>query len=794
MLGVSLLYHLANEGWRDLLLIEKGELTSGSTWHAAGMVPAFILGDINIGRMYVYSNQLYRKLEHMTGQYVSFHGPGGIRLAVNSKELEWCRRAEGYAEPLGVQMEIIGRKKIAELHPYLNLDDVVGGLYSPLCGHVDPAGACNALAIAARNLGAEIMRHNRVAEIKQHRTGEWLVTTEQGDVTAEIVVNAGGCYAKAIGRMVGIDLPIVPLQHQYIVTEDVPEFLEREGEVPLARCSYTNAYYRQEQKALLYGPWEFEGIQQAWPNGGPEWKSEAELFKPDLNRLELHLNRGMERIPMLQKLGIKRVVNGAIPFTPDGNPLLGPAPGLCNFWLCCGAQIGIAQGPGCGKYLAQWMVHGDAEIDMSGFDSRRFGRYALGEYAIAKATEVFSYYLRSPFYGEEKYAGRPKRTSPLYNRLKTQGGIFTEVHGWERPKWFSLDGRTEDYGYSRNNIFEVIGDECRAVRERVGVLDLSSFAKFELTGKDAEPLLRRISANRIPRKSGRIGLVYALSENGRILSEMTIARLSDGHFYIVTGGSAEIRDYWHLRDNAREGEDVTITNRTDELGVLVVAGPRSRQLLSKLTDADLSSPVFPWLSGREITIADVPVRALRITYVGELGWELHHSMDRMAELYNAIWQTGQSFGIVNFGAMAMNCLRMEKAYPAWRHELTNEIGMVEAGLERFVDFHREEWNGRQSTLKKKLQGGTTKLVYLEVDADGADVVGTEPVFSEGKYVGLTSSGGYGYTVQKSLAFAYIEPEYAKPETTFEIRILGQSCGAKMLSQPAYDPTNSRQKA
>ena len=794
MMGVGLLYHLALEGWDDSVLIEKGELTSGSTWHAAGQCPSFI-ADYNMAKIHHYSNTLYPRLEEMTGQAVSWHGCGGIRLATRPEELDYFQLVKGTAANVGFRMEIIGPAEIRRINPFLDTTGVIAGAWTLDDGHVDPAGCCNAMAIAARKLGAAIIRHNRVTGINVLPGGDWQVATEQGSITCEHVVNAGGCYAARIGRWVGINVPIINLKHQYLVTEPIQAFLEREEELPVMRDPYCNAYYRQEQHSGLIGIYERRSSREAWlETGGQAWEAENELFAPEYDPIMPGLERVMERMPIFADAGVIRVVNGASPRTPDHNPLVGPAPGLRNFWLNCGASIGIAQGAGAGKYLAQLMVHGETEINMIRVDPRRFGSYAVDEYNRAKAHQGYKYMYVLHLPGEERPAGRPVRTSPLYNKLSDKGCVHTEIAGWERPKWFSLDGREEAYGFRRNNVFDVVAEECRAVRERVGVRDLSSFAKYEVTGPDAEAFLNRLFANRVSSRVGGIVLAHALSDTGRIEAEFTITRLAADRFYLLSAALAELRDLDRLNHGKQKSENVTIANVTDQLGVLVVAGPHSRDLLSSLTDANLNNEHFPWLTGRELTLANVPMRALRINYIGELGWELHMPMDHLEGVYDVLWAEGQRYAIADFGSYAVNSLRMEKAYAGWGAELTNEITPIEAGIERFVKYSKGDFIGRDALLQRINNGINTKLVYLEVKAEDADVRGGEPVFHGNKVIGVTTSGGYGHTVKKSLAFAYVNPLYHAPDTTFEVEILGERRSAIVLAEPLYDPNNLRLKA
>ncbi len=793
IMGASLLYHLALEGWSDVLLIEKDELTSGSTWHAAGQCPN-ITGSFGLAKMHAYSNDLYPRLEGLTGHYVSWHKAGGIRLATSERELAWLRQVQGMARIIGFSMEIIDPAEIGRINPFVTTDGVLGGAYTTDDGHADPSGICNALAAGARALGATIVRKNRVTGLTQLPGGEWDVATELGTVRAGMVVNAAGCYARAVAQMAGGDVPVVNMEHHYLVTDPIPEFLERETEMPVMRCPWVSGYLRQEQKSGLIGVYEGTALAEAWaPRGGlPAWPSTSELFPDDLERIGPWLERAIERIPIFGKVGIRRVVNGAIPHTPDGGPLLGPATGLTNFWHCCGTSFGIAQGGGAGKYLAQWMVHGDAEINMAEFDPRRYGPFADEAYARAKVFLDYrsTFVTRPP--GEEEPDGRPSKVSPLYSRLKAKGAVYGETFGWERPKWFSRTGAAEQGGYKRTNTFAAVADEVRAVARGVGVLDLSGFAKYEVTGAGAEAFLNRICANRMPTKPGGIALAHLLSAGGRIQGEMTVTRLADDHFYCLSASAAELRDWDWLTQSLQRDEAVRLANVTEARGVLVLNGPSARELLARLTDADLSNAGFRWLSGQEIVVAGVPLRALRVSYAGELGWELHPAMGDLLKLYDAVWAAGADLGIADYGLYAANAMRMEKAYKGWGSELTNELTMIEADLPRFIQFKKEHFVGRAATLDAPERD--LRIVYGEVAATDCDVRGAEPCLVGDSCIGLTTSGGYGHRVGKSLFFACVPPSHAAPGSMFDIVLQGQRRAATVLGAPAYDPDNSKQKA
>ncbi len=791
-MGVGLAYFLPKEGWSDVVLVEKGELTSGSTWHAAGLIPHFI-ASLNMAKVHFEAPKLYDSLEAETGQATGWHGCGAIRLARSDGEVDWFRYVKGILDQVGAECHLIGPNEIRQLHPLLEVDDVILGAYTPHDGHTDPTSSTNAMAAGARQAGVEISRHNRVTDINQRPSGEWEVVTEKGTIVAEHVVNAAGCFCDQVQQMVGQRLPIINMIHQYLVTDTSPQVLELDKELPVVRDPLASCYYRQEQKSLLIGPYERENA-AAWALDGIDWGFEMELLPPDIDRLAISLEHAMARIPAFGELGIKRIVSGPITHTPDGNFLMGPSPGLKNFWLNCAASIGVTQGPGSGKYLAQWMVRGQSEINVREVDPRRFGDYALGDYALDRSIDEYQEMYQVRYPGEFRDAGRPQRTTPLYQKLKDQGAVYAEVFGWERPKWFAPEGVEEGYSFRRNNTFETVAEECRAVRERVGLLDLSSFAKYEVSGPDAEALLNRLFANRMPRRVGGIALAHMLTADGMIESEFTVTRLGEDRYYLLSAAVAELHDLDMLEQGREASEQAEIANVTDGFGVLVLTGPRARDVLGQVSEADLGNNAFAWLTAQEIEVAGVALRALRVSYAGELGWELHTAMAEMEKVYDALMQAGEAHGIANFGAYALNSLRLEKAYKGWGAELTNEITMIEADMERFVHLDKDDFVGREALIRRKEEGVALQCVYLAVENGDADPLGNEPITAGGRIVGLTTSGGYGQAVEQTLAFAYVEPQYAAPETEVEIQILGAQRKARVLSEPVYDPMNERLRA
>ena len=801
-MGVGLLYHLAHEGWTDTLLIEKGELTSGSTWHAAGLVPNFI-GSLNMAKVHAYGIDLYKALEAETGMSTGWHGCGAIRLAVTEDQADWYRYVQGVLGSLGVESHLISPDEVRQRVPLMgSTDDIILGFWTPNDGWSDPTGSTNAMAVGARQLGAEIARHTLVTAVDQLPDGRWKVTTDKGEVTCDHVVNAAGHYSPQLGAMSGIDVPIVSMIHQYLITESLPEMAAQDVEMPVIRDPRSSCYYRREIDSLLIGPYETRNS-ITYGLDGIDWNLHFHLTPPDLEQLAPWLEISAERFPIFAEAGIKQVVSGPITHTPDGGYLMGPAPGVRNYWMCAGASIGITQGPGAGKFLAQWMVHGQTEINVREMDPRRFGPWSDLDYTIAKSVDEYHemYQVRMP--GEYRSAGRPLKRTPIAERLDALGAQWQDVWGWERPRYY---GEPEDYSWRRSNAHDIVAAECTGVRERVGIADLTAFAKFEVTGTDASALLGRLSANRLPTRDGGTRLVHMLTDLGGIECEMTVTRLADDRFYLNSAIAGTTHDHDWLVQHVLPGEDVSVADCTDGTAILAVTGPRARDVLAACTDADLSCDAFPWLTAREVHVAGVPVTAMRVSYVGELGWELHHPIDRMPDLYDALVAAGEPHGMVHFGSYAMNAMRIEKAYKAWGGELTTEITPIEAGLDRFVDLDTpgRDFIGRDATLVRRdaagpdLTGLDMVLVYCEVDATDSDCRGNEPTYDpagDGSgAMGITTGGAWGHTVGKSLAFAYVDPAFREPGSTFEIALFGGRHTATVLAEAAHDPSNERLRA
>jgi dimethylglycine dehydrogenase len=794
VMGVGLLYHLALEGWTDIVLVEKGELTSGSTWHAAGQCPHFN-GSLNMTKVHVYGTELYPKLEQLTGQAVSWHGCGGLRLATTDEEVNWFKYVYGISRLAGYECELLAPSEIRQYHPYLETFGVKMAFRTVHDGHVAPADITNAMAAGARKLGAEIYRRTRVTDVKLLSTGEWQVITDQGNITCEHVVNSAGSYCDVVGAWTGHNVPIANMLHHYVITEPLKELIDLEMELPVVRDPYAHAYLREETNGVLVGPYETATAHVCWDGQPPRWDYESELEAPELDRIMPWLEKATERLPLFGQTGVKSIISGAITHTPDGNYLSGPAPGPRNYWMHCGASIGICQGGGAGKYLAQWMVHGQAEINMREFDPRRFGNWATKDYTaeVSVADYHHMYYCYKP--AEQHVVGRGLRKSSLYEKLKAEGARFAQIFGWERPRWYDKSGQGEQYSFRRSNWFKPVREEALAVRERVGLMDLSTFAKFDVKGRDAYAFLERICANKVPTKIGGIILGHLLNANGFIESELTITRMGEDHFYVLSAAVAQLHDKDQLEWRKLAREDVTITDITDDFGVLVLAGPKSREVLADCTSTDLSNASFKWLNSKVIEVAGVKgVRALRVNYVGELGWELHCPMADMPKVFDALMAAGKPHGISLFGTYAMNALRMEKAYRGWGSELTTEIDMFEASMERFIRLDKPDFIGREPSLLKKQRGPRMKLVYLSVDNTDSDCMGNEPVYRGDKVVGVTTSGAYGHAVNKSLAFAYVDPAMTSAGEEFEILIFGERRKARIIPESAWDAENARLRA
>jgi dimethylglycine dehydrogenase len=823
VVGVSTLYHLAKKGWGDVVLIERKELTSGSTWHAAGLLPLFNLS-YSVGQIHKYSVKLYGELEKETGQHVGFRVCSNIRLARTKDRWDEFMYYAGVAETIGVKVNQLRPEQLKEIWPLCETDGIIGAIQHPDDGYIQPADLTQALAKGARNRGAEIYRNTVVTGIEKTSSGEWLVKTDKGDIACEHVVSCTGNFARKTGAMVGLDIPVIPVEHQYIVTEPHPKIKERHAnglpEMGVLREADSSWYMREEAGGLLLGPYE-TGAPACYVDG-PSDESEYELFQEDLDRLAPHIETAIARVPAFGEVGIKKVYNGAIAYTPDGSPIVGPAWGLKNFWLNEGHSFGVTAAGGAGWQLAEWIVEGEPTIDMMGVDPRRFGPYATRGYLKTKNEEAYANVFTPHYPDEERAAARPLKVTPCYGRMKDLGAVFGSVYGWERPGWFApkgyglsekdlamhdtllrhnhappdSDGKIkEKWSFRRSNYFSFVGEECRAVQESVGLQDMSAFAKCFVSGPGAEAWLDHLFANRIPKKVGRIALCHMLTPRGGVRAEFTVYKAREQGYYLVSAGAYERHDHDYLNKVLPEDGSVKLWPVTNSWGVLVLAGPNSRKVLQKLTDTDLSNEAFPWLSGKEISLRAATAHALRVNFVGELGWEFHHAIEQQNHIFDALMEAGKEFNIRPYGIKAMSSLSIEKSYRLIPRELSIEYSAYESGLDRFVHPNKGQFIGRDALVAGREKGLAWNYVTLEVHGiTDADPRGNEPIYAKGKLVGRATNGGFGWRVRKSLALAMVQPEHAKVGTALTIRILGKDHEATIIPESPYDPENVRLRA
>ena len=798
VVGVGTLYHLARKGWTDICLVERKELTSGSTWHAAGLLPLFNMS-YSVGQVHKYSVRFYQELQEETGQNVGFAKVSNIRLATNRDRMDEYRQYAGVAETIGVEVKFLTPGEVKEIWPLCVTDGLVGAIQHPEDGYIQPADLTQALATGARNRGAEINRNTTVTAIERTPSGEWLVKTDKGDITCEHVVSASGSFARQTGAMVGLDVPVIPVEHQYIVTDAHPEIQKRKAdglpEMGVLRGSDGSWYMREERGGLLLGPYE-KGAPACYVDG-PAPDMEYELFQEDLERLMPHIESAIERVPAFGEVGVKQVYNGAICYTPDGNPIIGPAWDLPNFWLNEGHSFGITAAGGAGWQLAEWIVEGDPTVDMLGVEPRRYGDYCTKSYLVEKNEEAYANVFVIHFPDEERPAARPLRQAPCYDRLKNLGAVFGQKFGWERANWFAPKGvaQQDDWSFRRSKWFEHIGNEIRNVTENVGILDMTAFAKCRISGPGAEAFLDGLIANRLPKAVGRVGLVHALNSKGGVHSEFTVMREAADSFYVVSAGALQRLDHDWLKKHMPVDGTVRFEHLTNQMGVLVVAGPKSRELLQRITRDDLSNDSFKWLTGRWIDVGLAPALALRVNFVGELGWELHHPLEYQNHIFDCVMAAGEDLGVKPFGIRAMESMRIEKSYRMVGQEMSIEYAAFESGLHRFVHLNKGEFVGRDALSRWQEQGFQNAFATLEVhDVTDADALGNNPITKDGKVVGRATSGNYGFRVGKSLALAMVRPEVAGIGTELKMDILGTSHRVTVIEESPFDPENERLRA
>ena len=799
VVGVSTLYHLAKKGWTDVALIERKELTSGSTWHAAGLLPLFNMS-YSVGQIHKYSVAFYQELQEETGMNVGFRKVSNIRLATTRDRMDEYRQYAGVASTIGIDVDFLTPEDVVKYWPLCNPEGLIGAIRHPEDGYIQPADLTQALARGARDRGAEIYRNTTVTAISRTDSGEWKVTTDKGEITCEHIVSATGNFARKTGQMVGLNIPVIPVEHQYIVTEAHPDIKARhdagEPEMGVLRDSDGQWYMREEAGGLILGPYEKNA--PACYVDGPSDDSEYELFQEDLERLEPHIEWAMHRVPIFGEVGVKKVYNGAIAYTPDGNPIIGPAWEVPNFWLNEGHSFGITAAGGAGWQLAEWIVEGEPTIDMLGVDPRRYGSYATQSYLKVKNEEAYANVFTTHYPDEEREAARPLRTAPCYDRLKALGAVFGQKFGWERANWFAPEGveAVDDWSFRRSKWFEHVGNEVKNVAENVGVLDMSAFAKARISGSGAEAFLDYLVANKLPKKVGRVALCHALTDRGGVHSEFTIQRESADSFYLVSAGASQRLDHDWIKKHMPDDGSVRFENITNAVGVLVLAGPKSRDLLAKITRSDLSNEAFPWLSGQMIDVGLAPAMAFRMNFVGELGWELHHPIEYQNHIFDAIMKAGAEFGIKPFGIRAMDAMRLEKSYRLVGTELSIEYAALESGLQRFVHPNKGDFKGRQKLANWQADGFANTLVTLEVhDTTDADAIGNNPIMTpDGTVIGRATSGGYGFRLDKSLAIAMVRPDLSDVGTQLLIDVLDQRLKATVIDESPYDPDNEKLRA
>ena len=835
VVGCSVLFHLARAGWSDVLLIERSELTSGSSWHAAGGFHT-LNGDPNVAKLQAYTVSLYDELEELSGQSCGLHLTGGVMMADNEERMNFLRYTHAIGRALGMETEIITPSEAKAMFPLMDESNFVGALWDPVEGHLDPSGTTHAYAKAAQKLGARIELRNRVVEITQEADGTWNVVTEKGTVKTEHVVNAGGLWAREIGRMVGVELPVLAMEHMYLLTETVPEVLAFNAETGRELAGVIDfkgeIYTRQERDGLLLGTYEKACV--PWSPVKTPWDFGHELLQPDLDRIAPSLEIAFRHFPTFAKLGIRQTINGPFTFAPDGNPLVGPVQGLTHFWSACAVMAGFSQGGGVGLALANWMVDGDPGHDIFGMDVARYGDFTSLRYTNAKVRENYARRFSIRFPNEELPAARPQQTTPLYDiMVRDNNAVMGDSWGLETPLWFAPPGTEarDELSFHRSNDFEHVGAEVRAVRQSVGVTEIANFAKYEVTGEAAEGWLSRLMTNTMPR-TGRLVLTPMLNERGKLIGDFTIAKAAENRLMIWGSTAAQIYHMRWFEHHLPADGSVRIHRFGQTLVGLSIAGPRSREVLRELADIDVSNEIFRFMDYREMDVAGCPCRVNRISYTGDLGYEIWMEPAYQRSVYQAIKAAGQVYGIVDFGMRALLSMRLEKNFPTWFAELRPIYGAYEGTMDRFVKLSKNDFIGRQAAAEEHENGPKARRVSLIIDADDTDVMGDEPVWArvgerdfglvspphgygaprftadgervrppepqrdgDWRVVGWVTSGGYGHHVQMSLAQAYLPAPLADcaDEDIFEVEILGRRHPARIALEPPFDPTGARMR-
>lgn len=794
VVGASVLYHLAKFGWTDVCIVERSVLTAGSSWHAAGGVHA-LNADPIMASLQAYTIDLLSEIERESGQSIGLHMTGGITVASAPARWEWLQSAYRVFQTIGIEdCYLMTPEEIKARCPIMDVDGVLGGLWADREGYVDTTGTVHAYARAAKNRGADIIEHNRVLELHPRQEGGWDVVTEQGTIRAEHVVNAGGLWAKQVGRMVGIDLPLAPLQHHYLVTETIPEVAALDFEVPMTVDLEGFTYMRQDQHGVLVGIYEIN--HEHWSIDGAPWDYGIELLQEDVDRISDELEMAFTRYPVLQEVGVRNWVNGAFTFSPDGNPLVGPVRGIPNYWLACGVMAGFLQGGGVGKTLAEWMIHGEPEADAWPMDIARYGAFASNREYIRQTTgQFYSRRFVMTYPNEQLPAGRPLRKSGAYDAMSAAGAVWGCLWGLEIPLVFGPSGFEETPTLKRSNAFEIVADECRSVREGVGLLDITAFSRYEVTGDAARQWLDRVMAGRLP-SPGRARLAPMLAPDGRLKGDLTVFNWGDGTWWIM--GSYYLRE-WHMRwfeDHLDPVQDkgVRVRDISDSVVGFSLSGPNARSVLQALTSDDVGPESLPFMGCRSLDVGLVRARVGRLSVAGELGYEINCEASEHVTLRQTLMEAGAEFGLREYGFYALNSLRLEKSFGIWSKEFMQGYTAGMTGLDRWIDFSKPEFIGKAAALKEREEDSAPqKLVTLAVDAEDADASGYEPIWHEGRRVGFVTSGGYGHSVGISLAMALVEPALAEVGTEFSVHVVGVERTATVIPSSPHDPTGARMR-
>jgi len=799
VVGASVLFHLTEAGWTDVVLVERKELTAGSTWHSAGGMHT-LNGDPNVARLQQYTIELYEKIEQRSGQNCSIHLPGGLMLANDRERLDWLRMAKARGRYLGMDLEIISAAEAKAMFPMMEEQYFVGAIFDPVEGHVDPSGVTNAYAICARQAGAEVYRHTRVSALSQRGDGTWDVVTDTGEIHAEHIVNAGGLWAREIGRMIGIELPVLGMEHMYLVTEDMAEVAEHNAstgkELPGVIDFAGELYTRQEGGGMLLGTYEQACV--PWQPHQAPWSFDMELLAPDLDRIAPSLEVAFKHYPAMATAGIKRIINGPFTFAPDGNPLVGPIRGIRNCWVACAVMAGLSQGGGVGLTLASWMTTGDPGEDIWAMDVARYGDWANLAYTNAKVRENYSRRFRITFPNEELPAARPLHTTPIYDRLTEHNAVWGVGFGLEHPLWFQRPGEEpyEEVTFRRSNAFAVVAEECSAVRERVGLTECSNFAKYRVTGPGCAEWLQGLFTNKLPRV-GRINLTAMLNADGRIVGEFSVARTGADEFFLFGSQAAEVHhSRWFLSHLPAERASIRFEVLGLSLVGLSVAGPNSRDVLQLLTATSLATADYPFMTFRHLDIGMIPAWVGRMTYTGDLGYEIWVAPEHQRALFDLLWDAGRPIGMGLYGFRALMSMRMEKMFGTWFREYRPIYTPLEAKMDRSLKLDHE-FIGREAVEAEMAAGPKRSLVYLAIDPDPdepADVIGDEPIWHDGHVVGWVTSGGYAHHTATSLGFGYVPAVLATAGAEFEVEIIGHRRPARLLTEPVLDPTGERMRA